>query len=301
MPNRYTRPVYGHGIPWWGFDLATAAGCFCFAWLAVSWTRWALVPLAVLLWGSFIEPRLLRVRRYEVGEGDRALKVAFLSDIHVGPYKGARWVRRLVRATNALAPDVVLLGGDFLHESAADLPKLAPFAGFRAPLGAFAILGNHDEYQASVEAKAWFEAHGPELLLNRSVRLAAPGGEVTLAGVDDDWYGETDLTEAFRGIPADVPLVALLHNPELAPPAAERLRGRSAPTVFLSGHTHAGQIRLPFLGSVMPLPHRLGRRFDRGVFRVGDAELVIGAGTGESGPRARLFCPPELLLVTVRF
>jgi len=79
------------------------------------------------------------------------------------------------------------------------------------------------------------------------------------------------------------------------------LKHRAAPTVLISGHTHAGQIRLPFSGTVMPLPHHLGRNDDRGVFDVGGAKLVIGSGAGESGPRARLFCPPEIFLLTMRF
>lgn len=301
MPSRYSKPVYGHDIPWWVYDLIIAAGCLFFAWAVNVVTEWAALPLLLLLYGSFIEPRLLKTTRYEVGKGERALTVAFVSDIHVGPYKGSAWVRRLAHATGRLKPDVVLLGGDFLHESAKDLPKLLPLKEFAAPLGVYAILGNHDEYKADAEARAWFAREGVPLLLNLSKRLPHAGGEVAVAGADDDWYGETDLDAAFRGVPADVPLVAMLHNPDLAPPAAERLKDRTAPTVLFSGHTHAGQIRLPFVGAVPKLPHHLGRRYDRGVFQVGGATLVIGAGAGESGPRARLFCPPEIVLVTVRY
>lgn len=301
MPSRYSKPVYGHNVPWWVYDLTIAAGCFFFAWAANFLTPWAVLPLLVLLYGSFFEPRLLKVTRYAVGKGERVVKIAYLSDIHVGPYKGSAWVRKLVRATHALAPDLILLGGDFLHEQARDLPKLLPLKDFKAPLGVYAILGNHDEDKANAEARAWFAREGVPLLLNLSKRLPHDGGEVAVAGADDDWYGQTDLDAAFRGIPADVPIVAMLHNPDLAPPAAALLAGRSAPTIFLSGHTHAGQIRLPFVGSIMPLPHHLGRKYDRGVFQVGESTLVIGAGAGESGPRARLFCPPEIVLVTMRF
>lgn len=301
MPARYSKPIYRRDIPWWVFDLTIAAGCSFFLWAAYAWTDFALIPLVVLLYGSFVEPRLLKITRYDVGKGERTLKIAYVSDIHVGPYKGSAWVRKLARATQALNPDVILLGGDFLHGQARDLPKLLPLADLRAPHGVYGILGNHDEYEANAEARAWFARQGIPLLLNLSKRIVHHGGEIAVAGADDDWYGETDLEAAFRGIPPDVPVVAMLHNPDLAPPAAALLQNRLAPTIFLSGHTHAGQIRLPFVGAVPRLPHHLGRRFDRGLFEVGEATLMIGAGVGESGPRARLFCPPEIVLVTMRF
>jgi predicted MPP superfamily phosphohydrolase len=298
MSARYSKPVYGHDIPWWIYDLTIAAGCLCFAWAAVSWSKLALVPLAVLLYGSFIEPRLLTTRRYVVGEGKKTLKIAYVSDIHVGPYKGSAWVKKLVRRTHALAPDLILLGGDFLHEPAKDLPQLEPLKDFRAPLGVYAILGNHDEYKASKEAHAWFAGSGVPLLENRSVK--AKDG-VTVAGADDDWYGRTDLEAAFKGIPSDDLAIVMLHNPDLAPHAAKLLKGRPGKTVFFSGHAHGGQIRLPFIGPVPPLPHHLGRKYDMGVFAFDGIPLVLGAGAGESGPRARLFCPPEIVLVTMRY
>src|SRR6186713_2447484 len=107
MPLRYSKPVYGHDLPWWLYDLAIAAGCWFSAWASVAWSRWWLAPLAILVYGSFIEPRFLIVRRYDVGKGARALKIAFLSDIHVGPYKRRAWVRKLVERTHALAPDLI--------------------------------------------------------------------------------------------------------------------------------------------------------------------------------------------------
>lgn len=301
MPRKYSAPVYLRDLPWWVYDLIIAAASILCVVAVFAWTRLPLIPLAVLWWGSFIEPRLLVVRRYEIGKGERAVRIAFISDVHVGPYKGARWSGRLVRRTLSLAPDVILLGGDLLYEKARDLPKLDPFKRLKAPLGVYAILGNHDEWKASVEAHAWLAASGLTGLENRSVRVEKDGIGIAFAGAEDDWYEDTDLEAAFNGIAPDDLAVVMLHNPDLAPPAAELLKDRPGPTVFLSGHTHGGQLRLPFLGSIPPLPHHLGREYDRGLFVFGGIPLVLGAGAGESGPRARLFCPPEIVLVTVRF
>lgn len=298
MSQKYSPPVYARDIPWWVYDLVIAAGCWFFAWASVEWSRWWLAPLAVLVYGSFIEPRFLIVRRYAVGKGERSLKIAFLSDIHVGPYKRSAWVRKLVERTHALAPDLILLGGDFLHEAGSDAVELEPLKDLRAPLGVYAILGNHDEYKASKEAHAWFGSSGIPLLENRSHR---PKDGVSVAGADDDWYGHTDLEAAFKDLPPDDLAVVMLHNPDLAPHAAKLLQGRAGATVFFSGHAHGGQIRLPFVGAVPPLPHHLGRKYDMGLFAFDGIPLVLGAGAGESGPRARLFCPPEIVLVTMRF
>lgn len=321
MSRRYTSPVWEREVPPLAYDAAIVIGLLGSCGLALRVHPIFWLAAAVLFWGSFVEPRLLTVKRYAVGKGERALRIAFLSDIHVGPYKRAGWVRRLVWRTQALAPDLVLLGGDFLYIDAEPLDELTPLKDLKPPLGVFAVLGNHDERHARREAEAWFGNAGIPLLHNRSVRLTKDGAPFSVAGTDDDWYGDVDFSAAFGDLRPDEPAVVILHNPDLAPPAAERLRGRTAPTLFFSGHAHGGQIRLPLLGPVPRLPHHLGRKYDRGLFPLPAAPtsdektsgekmsddkgsgivLVIGQGVGESGPRARLFCPPAIELVTLRF
>jgi hypothetical protein len=133
--------------------------------------------------------------------------------------------------------------------------------------------------------------------------LERDGAAITVVGVEDDWHAETDFDAAASNVNAGDIVIMMIHNPDLAPIAADL-----KPRLMLSGHTHGGQIRLPFFGPVPRLPHWLGRRYDRGLFWFGGqrgqtpvAPLVIGQGLGESGPRARLFCPPQIALVTLRF
>lgn len=312
MPRRYSEPVYVLDVPWQIFDLAiVVALTFFFAVQSYGFALGNALGVAVgiagflgfmtIFHGSFIEPRRLKIRRYAVGSGERTMTAAFISDIHVGPYKGARWVKRLADRANALKPDLILLGGDFLYKEARALPGLEPLKSLKAPLGVYAILGNHDEWKARAEALAWFEASGIPLVHNRSIRVEKDGASIVVAGAEDDWYGETDLSAALRDVGAADLSVVMLHNPDLAVPAAKMLSGRQGKTIFFSGHTHGGQIRLPLIGPIMRLPHHLERKYDRGVFSFDGIPLVLGAGAGESGPRARLFCPPEIVLAEVRF
>ncbi len=309
MPQKYSKPVYERDVPWQVYDLAIIAAAALFVAAALALTPWFLAPLVVLLYGSFVEPRILTVKRYDIGAGDpaspkglrgasRKLTIAYLSDIHVGPYKGKSWVARVVARTNALRPDLVLLGGDFLCREGADAPELEPLENLKAPLGVYGILGNHDEWKpgAPEAAKAQFAKMDIPLLLNRTVRFEHDGVGVAIAGVEDDWHADTDFAAALREALPDDALIMMIHNPDLAPHAA-----KFKPRLMLSGHTHGGQIRLPFFGAVPRLPHWLGRRYDRGAFFFDGSPLIISQGLGESGPRARLFCPPQIVLVTLRF
>lgn len=254
------------------------------------------VPLIILIWGSFIEPHILTVRRFIVGTGKNTMRIVFISDIHVGPYKGARWVKRLVRKTNALKPDLILLGGDFTYEDASDPSSLSGFIELRARYGVMGIMGNHD-FSSHHENKIQtvLENANVVMLRNMSKGFMHKGIHCVVTGVEDDWEGDTDFEKANKDIKKEDCVIALIHNPDLAPHAA-----KFHPALMLSGHVHGGQIRLPFMGAIAPLPHHLGRKFDRGQFNVSNTPLIIGQGVGESGPRARLFCPPQIVQIELR-
>lgn len=296
MSQKYSTPVYTREVPSWVYDgligfgiLLAAAGML---WL--PWLFW--LPLVLLVWGSFIEPRMLTERHIAVGEGERELRVVFLSDMHVGPYKGARWLRRLVRRTNALEPDIILLGGDFIYDASSDPAPLTELSGLKARHGVIGIMGNHDFHYQPEAVREVLHASGVRILDNASFIFSHDEARCAVTGVEDDWDANTDFTSAFRDIGTSDCVISLIHNPDLAPHAA-----KFRPTLILSGHVHGGQMRLPFLGPIPRLPHHLGRKYDRGVFEVDGTPLIIGQGVGESGPRARLFCPPQILELSMRF
>lgn len=258
----------------------------------------ALVAWLVVGYGSFVAPRMLVVRRHDValGKGGRSLTIALISDTHLGQYRHAEWLEKVVAKANALDPDVVALAGD-LASTPAGVRELGALTTLRPRLGAYAVLGNWDYRAGAVDARRAIEAGGVvEVLTNESVRLDVPGGSVRLAGLDDVRYGTPDIDAALaENAAADVTLL-LAHNPDAATLAESR-----GVDLVLAGHTHAGQVRLPGVGPVPKLPTRLGRRYDKGFFPIGPTTLFITPGVGESGVRARLFNPPEISFIRITF
>lgn len=264
------------------------------------------IGVAVLLWGSLIEPRLLKTTRVRVTlPVTKPLRIAFASDMHVGPYKKASHMERLVRRILSLEPDLILLGGDYLFDHDSGTDALRPLAQLRAPLGVFAVIGNHDAghfwklsgegyalTDRSAEIATLFAGMGITLLRGEHRVIEHGGGKLAIAGIDDLWNGNGSAA-ALRDIPDGVPTILLAHEPDtILDPSSLRA------DLILSGHTHGGQIRLPLLGPVPPLPQKLGRKFDQGLFKRNNGkQLFISHGCGESGVRARLFCVPEVVLL----
>ncbi|MEY4745043.1 MAG: hypothetical protein RL272_988 [Candidatus Parcubacteria bacterium] len=251
----------------------------------------------VVVYGSFIEPRMLTVRDYgvRIGDGGRTLTIAFISDTHIGQYRHREWLERVVARINALDPDLVVIDGDIVS-TAAGLEELAPLAGLRSRYGTFATLGNWDYRVGAVDVRKRVESYRVEVLTNESVPIIVDGTEVRLVGLDDVLYGRPDADAAFRDVQDGVPAIMLVHNPDAAPLAESR-----GAALVLSGHTHGGQIRLPLVGPVPHLPITIGQQFDKGLFYFGPTRLFITPGVGESGPRARLFDPPEISFLRVTF
>lgn len=251
----------------------------------------------VVVYGSFIEPRLLTVRRYDVrmGDGGRELTIALISDTHLGQYRHREWLEKVVSRIDALGPDLVIVDGDMVS-TAAGLEELAPLADLRSRYGTYAALGNWDYHVGAVDVRKRVESYRVEVLTNESVPLTVGGAPLRLAGLDDVRYGKPDIDAALREVPEGVPTILIAHNPDAAPLAESR-----GVDLVLAGHTHGGQVRLPFLGPVPHMPVAIGQQFDEGLFFFGPTRLFITPGVGESGPRARLFDPPEISFLRVTF
>jgi predicted MPP superfamily phosphohydrolase len=264
----------------------------------------ALVALAAGLgtWAFVIEPGRLVVRRETLElpgwPADVApLTVALVADLHVGaPFVDAAAVAQLRERVDALRPDVVLLAGDLLvgHEPFArevgPAEAAATLADWKAPLGVYAVLGNHDWWADGPGTTRALTAAGVRVLENEAVRLERGGGAVYLAGLADAWTRFPDAGAALAGVPEGVPVVAFTHNPDVFPELPARL------TVVLAGHTHGGQVALPLVGRPI-VPSKYKQRYAAGHVVEDGRHLFVTTGVGTSIFPVRFGVPPEVVVL----
>ncbi|MDY3553152.1 metallophosphoesterase [Gemmata sp. JC717] len=256
-----------------------------------------------------VEPTWLAVNRVELPvKGLPAalsgLRIAHLSDFHCGNHIPTGYLEGVIERTAQEAPDLIALTGDFIDrgpEHAAGAARL--FRSLQAPLGVFAVLGNHDFSVHVPQGKRKHPgldhvvadalgAEGVTVLRNRSVAVSLGGETLTVAGIDDLWSGESDVSAALGGACEQSLRVLLAHNPE----SAAHLGSHRADLV-LSGHTHGGQINWPGLGRLFL--HRSARRWAAGLYPVPHGHLYVNTGVG-FGWRFRFGVRPELAILTLR-
>ena len=163
----------------------------------------------------------------------------------------------------------------------------------RAPFGLWAVMGNHDAFTDPLRVTRALRAEGIQVLTNQSIPIEHNGGRFWLGGVDDVLEGTADLDVTFHQVPANEPTILLAHEPDYADSVA------SYPVdLQLSGHTHGGQVRLPFLGPLYLV--NLGRKYVWGLYKIGELTLYTNPGLGTVGVPVRWNCPPEITLLTLR-
>jgi predicted MPP superfamily phosphohydrolase len=222
------------------------------------------------------------------------LRVAFLTDIHHGPFVGLDYVASIVRTTLALGPDLILLGGDYVSKEARYVePCFEVLAGLKAPLGVFGVLGNHDYWHGLRETHAGFAAAGIGELTNAGVWLERGTSRLRLAGVDDYWGGKPDAVPAVGPARAEDACVLVSHNPDFA----ESLRD-SRVGLVLSGHTHGGQVYVPGYGAPI-VPSRYGQKYLQGLVQAPTTRVYVSRGLGTVTPPLRYNSRPELTLLTL--
>jgi predicted MPP superfamily phosphohydrolase len=231
-----------------------------------------------------------RVRAPVAGIHSRleGLRVAVLSDFHLYPFTQLSFLKRAVETANRLLPDLTVLLGDFVDQTADAMDELGPLLGtLQSKLGVFAVLGNHDHRKGASRVEERLAKDGIEVLSNRGVFLQSGGAAFHLAGVDS-LSGKFDLHSALSGFRENVPTVLLAHEPDVAD--AVRQDGRVA--VQLSGHSHGGQIRVPALCRYGLPPG--ARKYPFGSYRLDGLFLHTSRGLGTTGAPIRLGSTPEV-------
>jgi len=224
-------------------------------------------------------------------------RLLLITDLHAGPFLSHRALTMALERLLAVQPDLILLGGDLATARLDDVThERDNLRRLRAPLGVFAVFGNHDYYTRETgRLAAVLGECGIEVLDNRAVALERRGASLALAGLDDIRWGRPDLPRALREARALTPagpVVLLCHHPDIFFEAV-----RQDVALVLSGHTHGGQIRLPDRQVLI----RMSRfHLDEGLYRCGGSRLVVSRGFGVTGLPLRLGCPPEAVLLTLR-
>lgn len=222
-------------------------------------------------------------------DSSSGLRVVQLSDLHCGRKTKQSTLDRAITLAQQFCPHVVVLTGDFVTRAGPDVATCGTLLKrLSAPLGIFAVLGNHD-YSADARAvRAMLADCSIQLLSNESVRLDSG---IWLAGLEDLRCGNPDPWHMLLGVPDHAALLVLSHNPV----GAEMVQARSC--MVLSGHTHGGQILLPFF--TRREVRRIGAKHYRaGWYTVGMARLYVNRGLGQVGLPFRFLCPPEVTSFT---
>lgn len=262
------------------------------------------------VYARFVAPWQLQIKRIDLHTShvpnlqspiSNPLKIVFFSDLHVGKFKGADWVQRIVDAVNAESPDVVLIGGDFVgHVKRSELPAmLAPLAQLQSRIGTFAVMGNHDyglpDHDYSQVLHDLLAGMHIRVIHNECVTLR---DDLRLLGVDEIWNERADLAVALARCEACAERTLVLgHNPDLILGLGDKhIALKEHGAFFLFGHTHHGQIHLPFApGLAIPVKSQ----FYRGMYHIPYGAMYVSAGVGEGNSPTRLNTWPEIVVFEI--
>jgi uncharacterized protein len=261
---------------------------------------------AVAAW-AWIEPLRLVVREDTLRlpawpTALDGLRAGLMADLHGGvPHMGTDGIARAVRRLNAARPDIVLLLGDYIDASTLWGGRLTPeaiaaeLAHLQAPLGVYAVLGNHDWRAAPDRMWTALTTAGITVLENRAVPVDSPRGRLWVAGLADMRNRRPSPRAALRHVPDDPaqPVLMLSHDPDMHPYVPARV------ALTVSGHTHYGQLAVPGLRR-FAIPSYYGERYARRHHDANGRRLYVTSGVGTSGMPVRLLAPPEVVVLELR-
>jgi hypothetical protein len=262
-----------------------------------------LAILALALWSFGIEPGWLAERRLELASPRWTapeISIAVASDLHVGaPHAGLAMLDSVVTGINAARPDLILLPGDFMINAIVGGERVMPeeiaqhLSKLVAPLGVFATLGNHDWWFDGPRVRRALEAQGIRVLDNEAATLSHGGQRFTLVGIGDDMTDHVDVRKALSGVDTRLPSVLMVHDPATLPDLP------AGPALAFAGHTHGGQVALPFFGALIT-PGRAPRQHAYGWVDAGPVPAFVTSGVGTSILPVRFNRRPEYLIVRLR-
>ena len=255
---------------------------------------------ATSAYASLIEPSHYWISETDVFIRDlperfENFRITQLTDIHHSRILGIDRVRHVVELAQETKPDMFVLTGDYTTSYRRFIePCAEALAPLNAPEGVWAVLGNHDHYTDPELTTRALRRHRITVLDNFHTTLQRGPDSLQLSGIDDWTWNATDWTRAFSGLKPATPTILLSHQPSVLD-----LDQTKNVALILSGHTHGGQVRLPFLGA----PARFATKdlkYDRGLFHRGETQLYVSSGTGVIGLPVRLGVRPEIAVLRLK-
>ena len=251
------------------------------------------IVLAIGFYSYFVEPNRLIVTNYTIQDKELSgIKIVFASDFHIKPHQQKR-LEKIVKTINKQTPDLVLSTGDYVsghtQESTMDPEKITEeLSKVKSKYGFYTTLGNHDGWYGPNEVQKHLENNGIKVLNNENVKLNIKGKEFYIVGIEDMSTGEADLYKAIGTI--DKPAILLSHTPDIFPKVPKSLN------LTLSGHTHGGQVRIPFFGPIFTASD-YHDKYAKGIIIEKDKKLITTTGIGVSIFPIRFNCAPEVVVI----
>lgn len=275
----------------WGHPLR-----FPFGFAAIAYG----LTFALALWGVFIRRRWVKEREVEIEipglpQAFDGYRIAQLSDLHIGGLTprafGESWAKR----ANAHGADLVAVTGDMVTSGTAFHEDIATVVGkLEAPDGVMVAMGNHDYFGEGQPLVGLLRDKGARVLRNEGVTVEREGDKIYVAGIDDNWSRRDNIAKALSEREEGMVTILLAHDPVMFPKAKD-----AGIELTLAGHTHGGQVALPFFPRILNLANLTHKHF-LGLYREGTSALYVHAGLGTTGPPVRLGVAPEIAILVLR-
>ena len=248
------------------------------------------IILLLTVYGFLIEPNLITVKKLTLKSDEiKNLKIVFVSDFHLSKQAKLR-LDRIIEKVNEQKPDIIISGGDYVIMHRAKYSMDMNYAAkkiseMKSKYGIYSVMGNHDYHRDNKYIKNALVKNGIKVLENENFEIIHNGKPLYIAGISDMQTTFYDLNKALKG--TKPPIILVSHSPDITPKAKNRVN------LVLSGHTHGGQVRIPFIGPII-VPSKYGDKYASGFV---DNLTYTTKGLGTSILHLRFNCPPEILVV----
>ena len=243
-----------------------------------------------LIYSILIEPDLITVKKLELkSDSMPEMKIVFVSDFHLSKFAKRR-MNRIIQTVNKQNADIIISGGDYyiMHSAqpSMDSNKIAKLMSkMKSKYGIYSVLGNHDYYKDGDSIKNALQNEGILVLENSNTSIDINGKTLYIAGISDMQTTYYNLDKALYN--TEKPTILISHSPDITPQAKHRA------DLILSGHTHGGQVRIPFFGAVI-VPSKYGKRYESGFI---ENIVYVIRGLGTSLFKIRFNCAPEITVI----